>query len=234
MVLQCRWHFWRSQGVILTTEASILKPTDVIWNLSITMVQRKLQPITYGYWRSCNFRMEMEAVPFDRTAWHHTPKVISLLIMSCNRRRKIHLNSAWTPEHKQNTDLKTNVCSCSRPWSSSSTTTNVSFFFLKSSFPIFGLEQRNADVMSALNCKCYSYHLPYIAHPYFSSWQWLWTQYLPTASLDRSSSTCVDPFKWWTAATGYIHAVSSNTSSKCREFKDKEWRLLGCYAVWLL
>ena len=39
---------------------------------------------------------------------------------------------------------KTKVCSCSRPWSSSSTTTKVSFFFLKSSLPIFG--QKNNPI----------------------------------------------------------------------------------------
>lgn len=69
--------------------------------------------------------------------------------------------------HKQNTDLKTNVCSCSRPWSSSSTTTNVSFFFLKSNFPIFGLEQEQTDVrikqqMLPLPCVLQCIFLPYL------------------------------------------------------------------------
>jgi hypothetical protein len=49
-------------------------------------------------------------------------------------------------EHKTCADLKTNVCSCSRPWSSSSTTTSVSFFFLKSNFPILGLQQGHSYV----------------------------------------------------------------------------------------
>lgn len=40
--------------------------------------------------------------------------------------------------------LNTKVCSCSLPWSSSSTTTKVNFFFLKFNLPIFG--QKNKPI----------------------------------------------------------------------------------------